>query len=168
GESVEGEEDPSLAATRGQVEAFAEKELTSRVSRWRTALVLSNAERDELAAVLAALPVTLRWRELDVVARKRLLGGPYWDQVRRLASALADRPGVEALLEKLEPEADALLAEGVSPDPLLDGSDLIDLGVEPGPKLGEALEALYDAQLAGEISDRPAAEAWMRDYLEAE
>jgi poly(A) polymerase len=47
---------------------------------------------------------------------------------------------------------------------LLTGRDLTDrLGVPKGPRVGELLEALREAQLAGEVTDRAGAEAWVRD-----
>jgi poly(A) polymerase len=49
---------------------------------------------------------------------------------------------------------------------LLTGRDLTDrLGVPKGPLVGELLEALRDAQLAGEVTTREGAEAWVRGRL---
>ncbi len=57
-------------------------------------------------------------------------------------------------------------AEAVSPPALITGHDLMsELGLEPGPQLGEVLEAVREAQAAGEISDRAAALAYARKYL---
>ena len=47
-----------------------------------------------------------------------------------------------------------LPAETLDPPPLVDGSDLIDHGIQPGPQFAGLLERLRDAQLAGDISDR--------------
>ena len=47
--------------------------------------------------------------------------------------------------------------EPIIPPPLLTGRDLIALGLEPGPRFGEILEAVQTAQLDGEIKDRPGA-----------
>ncbi|MCD5415936.1 HD domain-containing protein [Candidatus Bipolaricaulota bacterium] len=40
---------------------------------------------------------------------------------------------------------------------LIDGHTLLSLGVEPGPRLGEVLNAVHDRILAGEITDREGA-----------
>lgn len=54
----------------------------------------------------------------------------------------------------------------VAPVPLLDGYDLIQLGLEPGPQLGEALGWLVEAQAAGEIQDREqAVDAVTREFV---
>lgn len=49
---------------------------------------------------------------------------------------------------------------------LLTGRDLTDrLGVPKGPRVGELLEALREAQLAGAVTTREGAEAWVRERL---
>jgi tRNA nucleotidyltransferase/poly(A) polymerase len=44
--------------------------------------------------------------------------------------------------------------EPIIPPPLVTGRDLIALGLKPGPRFGEILEAVQTAQLDGEIKDR--------------
>jgi tRNA nucleotidyltransferase (CCA-adding enzyme) len=48
--------------------------------------------------------------------------------------------------------ARALGVEHAPPRPLLLGRHLLDLGVQPGPAMGELLRRVYDAQLDGEIT----------------
>jgi tRNA nucleotidyltransferase/poly(A) polymerase len=48
-------------------------------------------------------------------------------------------------------------SEPIIPPPLLTGRDLIALGLKPGPRFGEILEAVQTAQLDGEIKDRTGA-----------
>ena len=47
--------------------------------------------------------------------------------------------------------------EPIIPPPLLTGRDLIALGLKPGPRFGEILEAVQTAQLDGEVRDRAGA-----------
>jgi poly(A) polymerase len=57
--------------------------------------------------------------------------------------------------------------EVVSPDKLIDGDDLMaELGLTPGPQLGELLEYVREAQAAGEVASRDQAIAFARRYLE--
>jgi putative nucleotidyltransferase with HDIG domain len=51
----------------------------------------------------------------------------------------------------------------VRPARLLTGDDLIDLGYVPGPRFGEILEALRDAQLEGRLATREDALALVRE-----
>jgi len=54
-------------------------------------------------------------------------------------------------------------AEPVLPPPLLTGHDLIARGYRPGPRMGEMLEALRDAQLDDEVASPQAALEWTRE-----
>lgn len=45
--------------------------------------------------------------------------------------------------------------EAIAPEPLLDGHTLIsELGITPGPEVGRLLDAVYEAQVVGEVRDR--------------
>ena len=54
--------------------------------------------------------------------------------------------------------------EIVAPDPLLNGHDLIAMGLQQGPTIGRILESLREAQAAGDITTREAAEAFVRQW----
>ena len=55
--------------------------------------------------------------------------------------------------------------EIVAPPALLNGHDLIALGLEPGPQMGRTLEVLREAQAAGEITTREDAEKFVAATL---
>ncbi|MCL5801387.1 MAG: HD domain-containing protein [Gammaproteobacteria bacterium] len=56
--------------------------------------------------------------------------------------------------------------EQVVPPALINGEDLMrDLGLKPGPKIGELLEAVREAQAAGEVGDREGALQLARQHL---
>ncbi|MBQ2620576.1 MAG: HD domain-containing protein [Thermoguttaceae bacterium] len=50
------------------------------------------------------------------------------------------------------------------PDPLLQGRDLIAMGIKPGPEMGKILKAAWNAQLDGEFLDHAGAVAWYKRY----
>lgn len=60
-----------------------------------------------------------------------------------------------------------LREEVVVPPPLLSGHDLIEMGLKPGPRVGELLDRLREEQAAGEVTTREQAwervHAWLRD-----
>jgi len=67
----------------------------------------------------------------------------------------------EFLLRKREEFAN----EPIIPPPLVRGDDLIALGLKPGPKFGEILEAVETRQLEGTLHDRDEALDWVkREY----
>jgi tRNA nucleotidyltransferase/poly(A) polymerase len=58
-------------------------------------------------------------------------------------------------------------AETVSPPRLLDGNKLMaELGLKPGPQVGEILEAIREAQATGKVDSRDQALAFARGWLE--
>jgi putative nucleotidyltransferase with HDIG domain len=60
----------------------------------------------------------------------------------------------------------ARLAKEVAPAPLVSGSDLMsELGLSPGKRIGELLEAIREAQAAGEVATREQAFALARNIM---
>jgi tRNA nucleotidyltransferase (CCA-adding enzyme) len=55
---------------------------------------------------------------------------------------------IDVFLER----ARALGVEHAAPDPLVKGRHLLALGVEPGPRMGEILRAIYEHQLDGRVT----------------
>jgi poly(A) polymerase len=71
----------------------------------------------------------------------------------------------EFLLRKREEFAN----EPIIPPPLVRGDDLIALGLKPGPKFGEILEAVETQQLEGKLRTRDEALDWVkREYSSGE
>ena len=76
------------------------------------------------------------------------------------AVAAADgipREGLELAIQALE-----WPAEKLNPAPLLTGSDLKNLGFQPGPQFSKLLTSLRDSQLDGEVTTRAQAVAWVK------
>jgi len=63
----------------------------------------------------------------------------------------------------LRAEQAALAEQPALIEPLVSGRDLIDLGIKPGPPMGELLNAIRDRQLAEEFSTREEALAWAKE-----
>lgn len=55
--------------------------------------------------------------------------------------------------------------EVIKPKPFLNGNDLMELGMLPGPKLGKTLRKLEDLQLEGILSNREEALAKAKEFL---
>lgn len=63
----------------------------------------------------------------------------------------------------------AILDESPPPARLLDGDEVMALlGLDPGPRVGEALALLDEAVAVGDVSDREGAEAYLRHYARAQ
>jgi tRNA nucleotidyltransferase (CCA-adding enzyme) len=65
-----------------------------------------------------------------------------------------------------EEVAEQLAIRESKPKPILQGRDLIKLGMEPGRAMGEVLHRAYEAQLDGIISNLDEAIAWVESHLQ--
>jgi tRNA nucleotidyltransferase (CCA-adding enzyme) len=70
-----------------------------------------------------------------------------------------DCSAMDAFLER----ARALGVEHAAPDPLVKGRHLLELGVKPGPAVGDVLKQVYERQLDGTVADFDAALALARE-----
>jgi poly(A) polymerase len=68
--------------------------------------------------------------------------------------------------EFLQRKREEFANEPIIPPPLVRGDDLIAMGLKPGPRFGEILEAVETRQLEGELRDCEEALVWVRkEYL---
>ncbi len=132
-----------------------EEAVVELVRAWRSALCLSNDERDALGGALrGARVLASEFLEASVARQKRWASSAWFEDSARLLEA--GGLGVSATVRQRVRELE-MTPGGLSPATLLDGRDLIGLGFAPGPGMGEALDRLYDMQLENEISDRESA-----------
>ncbi len=152
------------AGASGSLEAaagFAERKSRGVLRVWRKALCLSNGDRDGVARVMGLLVRAKGWAGLGVAKRKRLLGEAGWGEAMRLVRVV----GSKEVVKKIEVESLPLIAEGVSPKRLVNGDDLLGMGVPSGPRVGELLEGVYDEQLEGRVGSKAEGLAWVRGEL---
>ena len=72
-----------------------------------------------------------------------------------------DCSGIDWFLER----ARQLGVQHAAPEPILKGRHLLDLGVEPGPRMGQILRQIYEQQLDGQVQSLDAAIARAREAL---
>jgi poly(A) polymerase len=136
--------------------------LQSVAGRWGQALVLSNAELLAVQRCLEAY-VALRdnWETLGVARQKRLAAQVDFDQALAVYQT-TDRSGFINVKRRVQFLAESELA----PEPILTGRDLIAAGWSPGPHFGQILDAVYDSQLEGHISEHEQALALVQQLME--
>ncbi len=102
--------------------------------------------------------------EMRLATLKRMLAEEGFDELLRLArlDALASSCDLRFVMF-CERRRTELAAEELRPPRLLGGDDLIALGHPAGPRLGEILRAVEEAQLEGEIGSRADAERFVRE-----
>jgi hypothetical protein len=61
-----------------------------------------------------------------------------------------------------------LMSHVASEARLVRGSDVLRYVERSGPKVGEVMQAAWDAQVAGKFSDRIGVEEWLRRHFEVQ
>jgi poly(A) polymerase len=118
--------------------------------QWSASLMLSNEERFALIRALEIFGTLMNeWPSLGIAAQKRLATSPHFYDALALVQA-TDRQ----MFVDLRRNVHELSQTGLDPAPLLDGGDLINIGLKPGPSFSRVLAAVYDAQLEGSISTK--------------
>ena len=118
-------------------------------TKWRDQLLLSNKVFDELKETLSIHKQLFGWDQLGTAAQKRIAASPVCDAAMTILHAEDAALFVEIRRSIIEHEK-----TGIAPERFINGHDLLDAGLRPSPKLGDVLEAVYDAQLEGSISGR--------------
>ncbi|HZE57772.1 MAG TPA: CCA tRNA nucleotidyltransferase [Chthoniobacterales bacterium] len=128
--------------------------------------------RAEIDATVEAVRQHMVFKDVPnmrVAKLKRFMARPTFEDELELhrvdcASSHAMLDNYEFLLKKKEEFAN----EPIIPPPLVRGDDLIAMGMKPGPKFGEILEAVETRQLEGALRDREEAIEWVKaEFLPA-
>jgi len=129
-------------------------------------LRFSRAEIDATVEMVRQHMVFKDVPKMRVAKLKRFMVRPTFEdelELHRVDCASSHRvmDNYEFLLRKREEFAN----EPIIPPPLVRGDDLIALGLKPGPRFGEILEAVETRQLEGTLRDREEALEWLkREY----
>ena len=124
-------------------------------------LKLANNDRDEIVSLSAAIPTVLAATESTWPRAQRALVSNDTKALIQVSEAI--RHGSDASPAGLDycRQMIAQPRQQWDPSPLLDGSQLMDLGVSPGPAMGKLLFDLRDAQLSGEVETSAQARQWI-------
>ncbi len=124
--------------------------LTSIAREWSRSLILSNEEKRACLGCLGVYQdLQDSWTKMGVARQKRLAA----DTAFREGLALLKTEDLDLFIE-IKRHIVELEKTGIAPEPLIDGDDLIEEGFTPGPAFKRILDAVYDAQLEGSISNR--------------
>ncbi len=103
---------------------------------------------------------------MRVAKVRRFMARPTFDDELELHRV--DCEGSHRMLDNYEfllRKRDEFANEPIVPPPLVRGDDLIALGLKPGPKFGEILDAIETRQLEGNLRSREEALDWLkREY----
>jgi len=123
----------------------------------------------EIKQIVKAIAGHMRFKDVPKMNKstlRKLMGADTFDLELELHRV--DCEGSHGLLDNYDfllQKADELANEPVLPERWISGKDLCDLGVEPGPRIGELLKLAYDAQLEGRFEDRETPLDWLKTQL---
>ncbi len=134
-----------------------------RLDRICRHLACSNEVRNAVVWLIRRKDVLADPDVLTLADLKLLKARPEFNDLLLLFRALrqATREPL-APYEAIRTRAEAIPEDQVSPQPLMNGEDLLAMGIEQGPAVGQILERVYYAQLNEEIRTRQEALAMAR------
>jgi poly(A) polymerase len=110
---------------------------------------------DAVVAMVARHMQFMNVQKMRVAKLKRFMAEPTFDQELELHRVdCGSSNGFTDNYEFLQAKEAEFAAEPLIPPPLVTGRDLIKLGLQPGPRFKEILEAIQTEQLEGRISER--------------
>ena len=128
-------------------------------------LKLSRAHNKHLRFLLDRRAKLLE-AEMPLAELKLFLAEPYfWDLYEFQRAIQKTRRENAGPLFTIKKRAEALKGRDIKPKPLLDGHELIALGVQPGPMVGLVAEEMYIAQLGEELRTPDQARRWVTQWL---
>jgi len=142
-------------------------EMTEKIMR---RLRFSGAEIDATVEMVRQHMVFKDVPKMREAKLKRFMARPTFDDELELHRV--DCEGSHRMLDNYEfllRKREEFASEPIIPPPLVRGDDLIALGLKPGPRFGEILEAVETRQLEGNLRTREEALEWVqREYAQSE
>jgi poly(A) polymerase len=133
------------------------------IERLMERLRFSRAEIDATVEAVANHMVFKDVKQMRVSRLKRFMARSHFDDEMELHRVdCASSHGQLDNYEFLKDRAKEFVNEPLIPPPLLSGRDLIAMGLRPGPRFGEILEAVQSRQLEGELASHDQALAFVR------
>lgn len=121
---------------------------------------------DDIAAISACIANHMAFKDapqMRVSTLKRLLARPTFTEELELHRIDCTSSHGELDIHRfLVAKQSEFSQEEIKPKPLVTGHDLKEIGIPPGPKMGEILNQLMDEQLEGKFPDRESALARAR------
>ena len=123
----------------------------------------------EIKQIVTAVDGHMRFKDVQKMNKstlRKLMGVETFDlelELHRL-----DCAGSHRMLDNhqfLLGKAEEMKNEPILPGKWITGKDLRDLGVPPGPRMGDILQLAYDAQLEGRFPDRATLLDWLKTQI---
>lgn len=152
--------DPASGRIRFNGHDVLGEEMTHRILQ---RLRFPNATIETVAAMVGRHMKFMHVQEMRAARLKRFMAEPTFPlelELHRVDCASSN--GFTDNYEFLRMKQQEFAAEPLIPPPLVTGRDLIELGLQPGPRFKEILEVIQTEQLEGRILDRDSALAYLK------
>lgn len=125
------------------------------VAEWCRALRLSNRLCESIKGLIQSLTVVLDEKSLELADLKMLMADADWSNLIDLlrVDLLARGKELDGY-HTIKQRASEIAETSIAPPPFLNGDELTDMGMEPGPAFGEILKVIYRAQLNETITTK--------------
>jgi tRNA nucleotidyltransferase/poly(A) polymerase len=131
-------------------------------------LKLSGEQNKKLQSLLEQRGKLLNY-DMSLAELKLAGGDEYFRDLFDFQTAIQKAKGESlSALEKLDERIKAMGDIALCPPPLLNGHDLMELGIEEGKSLGEIQSKMYIAQLNEEINSKKEAVQWIKNNFNKE
>lgn len=131
-------------------------------------LRFSRAEMDATVEAVRQHMVFKDVPNMRVAKLKRFMARPTFEDELELHRVDCESShGMMDNYDFLRQKREEFANEPIIPPPLVRGDDLLAMGMKPGPKFGEILEAVETRQLEGALKDREEALAWVKAEFSA-
>lgn len=140
-----------------------------RIGAEMTELVMQRLRfsRAEIEATVEAVRQHMVFKDVPnmrVAKLKRFMARPtFEDELELHRVDCASSHGMMDNYDFLRQKKEEFANEPIIPPPLVRGDDLIALGLKPGPRFGEILEAVETRQLEGALTNREEALKWVKN-----
>ncbi len=106
-------------------------------------------------------------KNMSLAELKLTLASSYFEDLFQLQKAIqkANKQSI-ASLTALRKRINSLVGIELKPKPLLNGHELMQLGAQPGPVLGQLAQEMYIAQLEDSLQTKKQASQWTQKWLQ--
>jgi poly(A) polymerase len=131
-----------------------------------TRLRFSRAEIDATVSAVANHMVFKDVKEMRVAKLKRFMARDGFDDELELHRVdCTSSHGMLDNYEFIRTKRDEFAAAPLIPPPLVNGHDLMKLGITPGPRFKQILDSVANLQLEGTLNTRDAAIEWIKENI---
>lgn len=118
---------------------------------------------DEVVEMVACHMRFMNVQDMRVAKLKRFMARPTFQEEMELHRVdCASSNGLTDNYDFLRSKEEEFSRAPIIPEPLINGRDLLSLGIPPGPKIGEILTAVQTLQLEGALTSYDEAMDWVR------